>query len=398
MPTEPGCAHKAVTAVEIVAGHDYGLALEHEQDETMNLLRDMLDERYWGNTTAQWAWAAAIALLIVMAGLFIRSMVRSHYARMEATVEVELMEVPLQIFSQTAFAFLLVVSLYMATLELEMSERLHHIAERVLLIGVCWQVGIWATTGAIAWINLKQRTKMAEDRATAGTLGIIAFIVRILIWSVVLLLTLENLGINVTTLVAGLGIGGIAIALAVQNVLGDLLASLSITLDKPFVLGDFLIIENFMGTVENIGIKTTRLRSLDGEQIVMPNSDLLKSRLRNYGRMQERRVLFTVGVTYETPRAKLMQLPALVRSIVEAQPNVRMDRCHLARLSAYSIDIEAVYYVLSKEYNEYMDIQQNINLQLIETFEREQIEFAYPTSKQWTAMMPGSNVNASLLA
>jgi small-conductance mechanosensitive channel len=363
----------------------------------MNLLQTMLDDRYWGNTTEQWLWAAAIAAIVTLAGLFIRSIVRRSYARMAATTQLELMEVPLQIFSQTTFAFLLVAGLYGATLELDMSERLHRIAERVLLIGVCWQVGVWATTGAIAWIHLKQRAKMDDDRATAGTLGIIAIMVRMLIWAVVLLLTLENLGINVTTLVAGLGIGGIAIALAVQNVLGDLLASLSITLDKPFVLGDFLIVGDFKGTVENIGIKTTRFRSLDGEQIIMPNSDLLKSRMRNYGRMQERRVLFTVGVTYETPRAKLMTLPELVRQIVETQPSVRLERCHLARLGAYSIDVEVVYFVLSKEYTLFMDIQQSINLQLIEAFEREQIEFAYPTSKQWTALTADGKASDSLL-
>jgi len=364
----------------------------------MNFLHDMLDDRYFGNTVEQWLWAAAITLVVLLIGLFVRGAVRRNYARMAATERVEMMEVPLQIFSQTTLLFLLALSLYFGAFAVELKDRWQHIVEKVLLIGVCWQVGLWATTGALAWINLKQRIKMTDDRAAAGTLGIISYIVRIFIWSVVLLLTLDNLGINVTTLVAGLGIGGIAIALAVQNVLGDLLASLSITLDKPFVLGDFLIVDDFKGTVENIGIKTTRLRSLDGEQIIMPNADLLKSRMRNYGRMSERRVLFSVGVTYETPRAKLITLPDLVRHIVETQPNVRLDRCHLARLGAYSIDVEVVYYVLSKEYNVFMDIQQSINLQLIEAFEREQIEFAYPTSKQWTALAPGQHGDVSLLS
>jgi small-conductance mechanosensitive channel len=291
-----------------------------------------------------------------------------------------------------------ILSAFVGLLTLTVPEKAQHLAEKVLLIAVCWQTGIWASTGALAWIDLKRRVSIEEDRAAAGSLGIIAIIVRSLIWSVVVLLTLDNLGINITTLVAGLGIGGIAIALAVQNILGDLLASLSITLDKPFVLGDFLIVDGFMGTVEYIGIKTTRLRSLGGEQIIMPNSDLLKSRMRNYGRMRERRVLFSVGVTYETPRAKLEKLSSLVRSIVEAQENVRVDRCHLARLGAYSIDCEVVYYVLSAEYSDYMDIQQRINLQLIEVFEREQIEFAYPTQKQWTAIQPGTSATSSTLS
>lgn len=355
----------------------------------MTPILNALDELYLDNTLSQWLWALATAVSIWMATLMLRRFIRGHYAGMAQTERVELMEVPLQIASRTSALFLIVLGLFFGTLALQLPEVADQTARKVLLIAVCWQVGIWATTGAVAWIDVKRRQSMVEDRAAAGTLGIISIIVRFLIWSVVLLLTLDNLGVNITTLVAGLGIGGIAIALAVQNVLGDLLASLSITLDKPFVLGDFLIIGDFMGSVEYIGIKTTRLRSLGGEQIIMSNADLLGSRVRNYGRMQERRVLFSVGVTYETPRAKLARLPGIVRAIVESQPNVRLDRCHLARLGAYSIDCEVVYYVLSGEYGQYMDIQQAINLQLIEVFEREQIEFAYPTQKLWTVAQSG---------
>ena len=356
----------------------------------MNQILNALDELYLDNTLSQWLCALATAAGIWLVTLLIRRLIRRSYRRMTETERVELMEAPLQIASRTSTLFLIVFGAFFGLLTLNLPATTHRIAEKVLLIATCWQVGLWATTAALAWIDKKRRHSMAEDRATAGSLGIIAIIVRALIWSVVLLLTLDNLGANITTLVAGLGIGGIAIALAVQNVLGDLLASLSITLDKPFVLGDFLIIDDFKGTVEHIGIKSTRLRSLDGEQIIMPNADLLKSRMRNYGRMQERRVLFSIGVTYETPRAKLERIPGIVRAIVETQPRVRVDRCHLARLGSYSIDCEVVYYVLSAEYGVYMDIQQDINLKLIEAFEREQIEFAYPTQKQWTAALSGA--------
>ncbi len=358
----------------------------------MNPILNTLDKLYLDNTLNQWLWAMGTAAGIWLVTLLIRRFIRGHYQRMAATEQVELMEVPLQIASKTSTLFLIVLGLFFGLLTLKLSPTVHRVAEKVLLIAACWQVGIWATTGALAWIDMKRRHSMAEDRATAGTLGIIAIIVRGLIWSVVLLLTLDNLDVNITTLVAGLGIGGIAIALAVQNVLGDLLASLSITLDKPFVLGDSLQVDGFNGKVEHIGIKSTRLRSVDGEQIVMPNADLLKSRMRNFGRMQERRVLFTIGVTYETPRAKLEKIPGMVREIVESQASVRLDRCHLARLGAYSIDCEVVYFVLSADYNLYMDTQQRIILRLIEAFEREQIEFAYPTQKQWTAIQPGTTL------
>jgi small-conductance mechanosensitive channel len=167
----------------------------------------------------------------------------------------------------------------------------------------------------------------------------------------------------------------------VQNVLGDLFASLSITLDRPFVIGDFLIVGDFMGSVEYIGIKSTRLRSLSGEQIIISNSDLLGSRVRNYGRMNERRVVFGTSVTYETRLEHLERIPALVRAIIEAQAGTRFDRCHFAKHAAASLDFETVYYVLSADYNRYMDIQQAINLRLHRELTELGVEFAYPTQK-----------------
>ena len=192
---------------------------------------------------------------------------------------------------------------------------------------------------------------------------------------------LDNLGIDVTALVAGLGIGGIAVALAAQNVLGDLFASLSIAFDKPFLVGDFLILDDYLGSVEHIGIKSTRLRSLSGEQIIMSNNDLLKSRVRNYGRMVERRVVLAHGVTYDTPIGRLEEIPDIVRSAIERQADTRFDRSHFARHGASSLDFESVYYVLSADYNRFMDIQQAINLEIHRRFSELGIEFAIPTQR-----------------
>jgi small-conductance mechanosensitive channel len=180
--------------------------------------------------------------------------------------------------------------------------------------------------------------------------------------------------------VAGLGVGGIAVALAAQNILGDLFASLSIVLDRPFVLGDFLIVDDLMGSVEEIGLKTTRVRSLSGEQLVFSNTDLLNSRIRNYGRMFERRVVFQLGVTYQTPREQLQAIPGMVRDAVEAHGDrVRFDRAHFAKYGDFALSFEIVYYVLGPDYNEYMDIQQAINLDIHQRFEDAGIAFAYPT-------------------
>jgi small-conductance mechanosensitive channel len=181
------------------------------------------------------------------------------------------------------------------------------------------------------------------------------------------------------------------VALALQNILGDLFASLSITLDRPFVIGDFLSVGDFPGSVENIGIKSTRLRSLSGEQIVMPDAELLGSRVRNYGRMSERRVLFVTGVTYETPIELIERIPGVIRAIVEAQPDTRFDRSHFAKHAAASLDFETVYYVLSADYNQYMDIQQAINLQLHRELARLGVKFAYPTQKLFVAGFPLQN-------
>ncbi len=199
------------------------------------------------------------------------------------------------------------------------------------------------------------------------------------LWVVFSLLMLQNLGVQVTALITGLGIGGIAIALAVQNVLGDLLASLSIIFDRPFEVGDFVIVGDLMGTVENVGLKTTRMTSLSGEQLVFNNSDLLSSRIRNYKRMRERRILFEIGVIYGTTKEQLEMIPDRVKAAVETQENTRFDRCHFKAFGDSALLFETVYYMLVPDYNAYMDTQQAINLQLYENLTSEGIEFAFPT-------------------
>jgi small-conductance mechanosensitive channel len=182
--------------------------------------------------------------------------------------------------------------------------------------------------------------------------------------------------VNVTALVAGLGIGGVAVALAVQNVLGDLLAALLIVLDKPFVIGDVIAVDQFVGSVEHIGLKSTRLRSLSGEQIVMTNGDLTKSRIRNYRRMFERRVVFTLGVVHRTRHDQLARIPPLIREVVTAQRYTRFDRSHFVGPVGSALTFEAVYFVTQPDYNLYMDIQQAIHLEIFRRLGEEQIELA----------------------
>lgn len=276
----------------------------------------------------------------------------------------------------TRFWFLLVVAAYLGSLPLGLKAEPRN---TVMIVALVLQGAIWGSALLGCVVSQVVRHQMERDAAVATTVSMLGFLGKLVLWSLALLLILQNAGIDVTALVAGLGIGGIAIALAAQNVLGDLFASLSIVLDKPFVLGDFIIVDQHMGTVEHIGVKTTRLRSLSGEQLIFSNADLLKSRISNYKRMRERRVVFTVGVTYETPLEKLSALSAALGDIVRAQGRVRLDRAHFKSFGDSALIFEVVYYVLDADYNVYMDVQQAINLALVEHFQRQGIEFAYPT-------------------
>jgi small-conductance mechanosensitive channel len=208
---------------------------------------------------------------------------------------------------------------------------------------------------------------------------IVQFIANLVSWSLVLLVALDNLGVQVKALLTGLGIGGIAVALAVQSVLGDLLASASIALDKPFAIGDALTLDNgYAGTVEAIGIKSTRLRSITGEQIVVPNAELIRVRIRNFGRLSERRSVFRFGIACGTPAAGLEAIPGIVRAAVVAHPRARFERAHFVGFSATALDFEASYVVASADYGAFLDIQQAVNLALTAELERRGIAFAAP--------------------
>jgi small-conductance mechanosensitive channel len=315
--------------------------------------------------------------------LVTRRFARRYAQRLAETERTELMEIPLHVVSRTGSWFVLVIALAAALSSLALPGKVQRVVSSCTTVALFLQMGVWVTTALVALLDQRKRRALEIDRAAVGSLGIIGVVLRAVVWAVVLLLTLENLGVDVTTLVAGLGVGGIAVALAVQNVLGDLLASLSITLDKPFVVGDFLIVDDFLGAVEHIGIKSVRLRSLSGEQIIMANTDLLKSRVRNHGRMRERRVVFTIGVRHDTPRQALQKIPGLIEAALKRETEVRFDRSHLAKVGDFSFVFETVYYVTNPDYNKYMDIQQRIYFAIHEDFERESIAFASPTQRLW---------------
>lgn len=338
-----------------------------------------LDRVVLGNPLARWLTAAAVALGVMVVLWIVGRLAVRRLGRFTVRTETELDDLAAELLEKTKFLFVLLVGFWAGSRVLVLPPAVDRWIVRILVVGVLLQAAFWLT-GCVNHFVAKYRTRELElDPEAATAVGALSFVVRAAIWTIFLLLVLQNLGVEVTTLVASLGIGGIAVALALQNVLSDLFASLSIVLDKPFVVGDFVIVGDLMGTVEHVGLKTTRIRSLGGEQLVFSNSDLLSSRIRNYKRMQERRVVFTFGVTYDTEYDRLKRIPETVRDIVERLGNTRFERSHFKEFGDSSLVFETVYHMLVPDYNLYMDAQEAINLELYRRFEEQEVEFAFPT-------------------
>lgn len=329
----------------------------------------LLYEAWISNDISEWAMASAliagVALVLISLRMAAASLVRrapSHITE--------------QLLSSTWIGLLLPLALYAGTSALQLPRKLDSVLGTIVVVALLLQTALWINCLIVAWLSKLIEQRRGVDSEAITLLALLRFMAQIVVWVFALLLILNHLNFNITALVTGLGIGGVAVALAMQNILGDLFASLSIVLDKPFVVGDFIVIDNCMGAVERIGLKTTRLRSLGGELIVFSNADLLKSRIRNYKRMYERRVEFPINVSYDTPLDKVTLIPALLREIVEAQQHVRFDRAHLKTHGDVSLTFEVVYFVLSSDFNLYMDIQQAINVAIFRRFAEEHIEFA----------------------
>lgn len=283
----------------------------------------------------------------------------------------------LVLVKNTHLIYLLIASVYLGFLEYDSSERVRNFCDKAFILTSLFQVSIWGKH-FIEFASSRYFSR-GPDGSEAAAINLFNFIAKLCLYVVIVLLMLHNLNVNVTTLVTGLGVGGIAIALAVQNILGDLFASMTIVLDKPFVVGDAINVDTFNGTVEHIGMKTTRLRSADGEQLVFSNTDLLKSRIKNFKRMNERRVGFTLGITYETPREKFQQIPTIIKEIVQKRAKVRFDRSHFVAFADSSLNFETVYWILDRDFNLYRDTHQSICFEIFERFSKEGIGFAYPT-------------------
>jgi small-conductance mechanosensitive channel len=340
---------------------------------------NILEITFLENSLMTWAAALVTAFLVLMVLLILKARIASAMAAFLRGIKEETGQLAEGVIQRTRFSFLFALAVYAGSLALRLPASYSSILDLLVILISLIQAGLWGVWIITFCADWAIELKKDKDSADATVLGLVKFVSKTALWSVVVLVALGTLGVDITALVAGLGVVGIAVALAVQNILGDLFASLTIVLDKPFIVGDFIIVGDSMGTVERVGLKTTRIRSLSGEQLIMPNSDLLQSRIRNYKRMQERRVPFSIRVVYETTGNKLKRIPGILKEVIESQEMTRFDRAHFKDYGNFSLNFEIVYWVLSPEKSRSMDIQQAINLSILERFQKEGIEFAYPT-------------------
>jgi small-conductance mechanosensitive channel len=330
-----------------------------------------------GNSLEQWSTAFIVAVAAIALMLAVRHYVVYRVRTLAERSATRLDDIAAVMLSSTFLFSIIAVSLYLGAQFLVLAPPRELIVTRIAFTALLVQLAVWGDTGLRAW---RSQLRGDGDNARRASSAVLCFVSRLTLWVVAALMILDNLGFNITTLVASLGIGGVAVALAVQNILGDLFASLSIMLDKPFELGDFIIVGDVLGSVEHIGLKTTRVRGLGGEQVVFSNGDLLKSRIHNHKRMQSRRVAFILRVAYGTSEQQLGTIPDMVRAIITAQPNVDYERTHFMNYGEWSLDFEIVYHFNSPDYIAHMDTQQKIFLALYRGFEQEQIQFAHPMS------------------
>jgi len=339
---------------------------------------EVLKHLYGKNSLEDLLVALGIAVFSALALYAARKILAHTLSALNRKIPGDLPQILADTVRRTSGLVILVISLDAGSQSLTLPRAVESLLRSLVVVVALIQVGIWAHFLA-ARLASYYLTRQADGKDLTSGLGVLTVVARVLVWTGVVLLILDNLGFNITTLVAGLGIGGIAIALAAQHILGDLFASVSILLDKPFRVGEFIIVGDLMGSVEYIGLKTTRIRSLSGEELVFSNSDLLSSRLRNYKTMRERRVVFTIGVEYSTPYEKVKRIPQLIREIIQSTAGTRVDRSHFSTYAESSLNFETVYYVLDPDYNRYMDIQQEVNLRIFEAFQNEGIVFAFPS-------------------
>ncbi|MBU2542073.1 mechanosensitive ion channel family protein [Patescibacteria group bacterium] len=340
---------------------------------------------YAGNTLWDYWWALVIffATLIILKFVQLVILVRLKKLAKKTTTEID--DTVIAIFESIKPWLYLLVSVFVAIKYLSLPDLVGKAVYVLLVIGVVYEV-VRAFEKVLDYLLYRQiqKNENGNTEQSKSMMRILKLIAQVVLWIIAFLMILSNLGINITSLVASLGIGGIAVALALQNVLSDLFSSFSIFIDKPFEVGDYIQIGKDSGTVERIGMKTTRIKTLQGEELVISNKELTTARVQNFKRMEKRREAFIIGVTYETEKTKLEKIPELIKQVVDKVDMATFDRCHFSTYGDSSLNFDIVYFIDEPDYRLYMDVKQNVNLGIFEAFEKAGIEFAYPTQLVYT--------------
>lgn len=346
-------------------------------------VQDFIDFQLWGFSVVRWASIILVVLLTVaVLSTVKRFVLRRLQALADEHADVRWLGYVEAMFGRPKLFLYLAMGLFAGITAFPISPEVAEKAMALVQVFIILQMGVWISAADDVLMR-RFRTALEDDPAQMTALSAVNFVVDLVIWSVVALLVLANLGFDITALVASLGIGGVAIALASQAILGDLLAFFSIIVDKPFLKGDFVVVGDFSGTIEHIGIKTTRVRSLQGEQVIFSNQDLLQSRIRNFKRMEDRRVVVNFGIPCGTPLDKVEKIPELIGELVEGLSSeeipVDFGRAHLSDFGESSLQFELVYAVLSPSFEVHMDIRQAVLLGILRELRTRGIEIAVPT-------------------
>ncbi len=340
--------------------------------------KEFFNQTFLGNTYYDYSAALILFISGIIVIYFFEKIILKRLKKWAEQTDTKLDDILIKAIDKTLLPLAFLAIFYIAVNTLTFSEYLSSIINIVTTVIITFfivKIFIHSVNYLLKTYLKKYDDNERRERQLKGIKGLI----NLLIWSVAFIFLLDNLGVKVTTVIAGLGIGGIAVALAAQAVLGDLFSYFVIFFDRPFEIGDFIIVGDKLGVVEHIGIKTTRIKALGGEQLVFSNTDLTNSRVHNFKKMDRRRVVFKLGVIYQTSSDKLKKIPSIIKQIIDNQDDATFDRGHFASYGNFSLDFEFVYYVAGADYNKYMDIQQAINLSIFEAFEKENIEFAYPS-------------------
>ncbi len=342
------------------------------------MFKDILQISFFQNSIIDYLIFLSILFIGMISIRILKSLILNRLKTWSRKTATTIDDFLIHVFEKTLLPILYFGIFYVSTRSLTLNPALSKIIDVLGIIlltifGIRFLVAI--TNYALETYWVKKEKDAAGERSLKGILTII----KVLIWGTGITFLLDNLGFKISSVIAGLGIGGVAVALAAQAVLGDLFSYFAIFFDRPFKIGDFIIVDNYLGSIEHIGIKTTRVRSLGGEQLVFSNTDLTNSRVRNYKRMDKRRVVFRLGVTYQTTLQQLKEIPPIITNAIKNINDTAFDRAHFFSYGDFSLVFEVVYYVLSSDYNKYMDIQQETNFVIKEEFEKRGIEFAYPT-------------------